>query len=64
MWKPILFLFLNVLIAAPGAVHAADVVASTAEVTFEISHPAKQYEGHLSAGGAEVTVHRGESTVR
>ncbi len=32
-------------------------MASTAEVTFEISHPAKQYEGHLSAGGAEVTAH-------
>ena len=57
MWKPSLFLFLALWVGSPGAAQAVDVAASTAEVTFEISHPAKQYEGQLLDGGADVTAH-------
>lgn len=33
---------------------AADVTASEADVTFHISHPAKEYDAHLLAGGANI----------
>lgn len=44
---------LLLLVAAPAV--ALDVPSSTAEVTFHISHPAKEYDCSLLAGGAVVT---------
>jgi polyisoprenoid-binding protein YceI len=37
-----------------GTAVAADVTASTTDVTFHISHPFKEYDAHLLTGGASI----------
>lgn len=54
MLRPAFFLLL-LLLLVPASASALDVVATEADVTFHISHPAKEYDAVLLAGGATVT---------
>jgi len=53
----ILCLFVgSAALAFPSTAHAVDVRANVTDVTFGISHPAKEYEAKLLPGGAKITV--------
>jgi len=43
-----------VLLSCAGSASAASVTASKTDVTFHISHPAKEYDAHLLTGGANI----------
>jgi polyisoprenoid-binding protein YceI len=48
-----LLLLITALALVPATAAGAEVAASEAEVTFRISHPAKQYDASLLPGGAQ-----------